>query len=61
MDVESGEIEYLYNWGTKELYSHDVCKVITFDDYHNEIVMIGETTNESLRPDLKTLYPDSTL
>jgi len=49
----------MYTWGKEVLFSHDICKVISYDDYHNEIVMLTETANEDLRPDMKILYPDA--
>jgi hypothetical protein len=47
----------MYTWGKEAILSHDKCKVITFDEQHNEIVMMLESTQESLRPDLNILYP----
>jgi len=52
---------YIYNWGSENSVSHDICKVITYDPEHRELVMMGETTNELLRPDMKIFYPDGVL
>ena len=57
IDDDNGDIQYLYNWGSETSVGHDVCKVIAYDDTHREIVMMGETTNVNLRPDLDIFYP----
>jgi len=59
IDIEHGEIEYIYSWGKEKLFSIDKCKVITYDEEHNEVVMMLESTHESLRPDLTTLYNEA--
>lgn len=59
MSASKGELDYLYTWGQANVYSgvedvthRDKCKVITYDYENREIVMMMETTNADLRPNL---------
>ena len=52
MSTKNGEVEWQYSWGEELFPKVDKCKVITYDERHSEIVMMIESTNLDLRPDV---------
>jgi len=54
---DSGEILFLYMFGSRNTDNYDTCRGIDYDQENREIVMIMEVTSPNLRPDYY-LYKD---